>query len=170
MKISKNKKCVSFSYPKDHSTQKLGSYVKRCALQPGYRQTDKNYQCYKRLSIKSVKMKISKSKKCVSFSYPTDPATQKFDSQQTDRHESDYCGHPFRVSGVFPSTCHQGLAQKCSSFFLFRHVFSGDGELSNLQINFSLLVWVFGSLITQRIKIQLWRLISIEVSQFCVAV
>ena len=31
---------------------------------------------------------------------------------QTDRHESDYCGNPFRVSGVFPSTYHQGLAQK----------------------------------------------------------
>ena len=32
--------------------------------------------------------------------------------RQTDRHESDYCGHPtFRVSGVFPSTYHQGSAQ-----------------------------------------------------------
>ena len=30
---------------------------------------------------------------------------------QTDTHESDYCGHPFRVSGVFPSTYHQGSAQ-----------------------------------------------------------
>ena len=30
---------------------------------------------------------------------------------RTDTHESDYCGHPFRVSGVFPSTCHQGSAQ-----------------------------------------------------------
>ena len=30
---------------------------------------------------------------------------------QTDRHESDYCGHPFRVLGFFPSTYHQGLAQ-----------------------------------------------------------
>ena len=29
----------------------------------------------------------------------------------TGRHESDYCGHPFRVSGVFPSTYHQGSAQ-----------------------------------------------------------
>ena len=29
----------------------------------------------------------------------------------TDTHESDYCGHPFRVSGVFPSTYHQGSAQ-----------------------------------------------------------
>ena len=30
---------------------------------------------------------------------------------QTDRHESDYRGHPFRVSWVFPSTCHQGSAK-----------------------------------------------------------
>ena len=29
---------------------------------------------------------------------------------QTDTHESDYRGHPFRVSGVLPSTYHQGLA------------------------------------------------------------
>ena len=29
----------------------------------------------------------------------------------TDTHESDYRGHPFRVSEVFPSTCHQGSAQ-----------------------------------------------------------
>ena len=28
----------------------------------------------------------------------------------TDR-QSDYCGHPFRVSGFFPSTYHQGSAQ-----------------------------------------------------------
>ena len=30
----------------------------------------------------------------------------------TDRHESDYSWHPFRVSGVFPSTYHQGSAQQ----------------------------------------------------------
>ena len=30
---------------------------------------------------------------------------------QMDIHESDYCGHLFKVSGVFPSTCHQGSAQ-----------------------------------------------------------
>ena len=35
--------------------------------------------------------------------------------RQTDTHESDYRGHPFRVSGVFPSTYHQGSAQKCIS-------------------------------------------------------
>ena len=31
--------------------------------------------------------------------------------EHTDTHESDYCGHPFRVSGVFPSTYHQESAQ-----------------------------------------------------------
>ena len=29
----------------------------------------------------------------------------------TDTHESENRGHPFRVSGVFPSTYHQGSAQ-----------------------------------------------------------
>ena len=28
----------------------------------------------------------------------------------TDR-QSDYCGHPFRVLGIFPSSYHQGLLQ-----------------------------------------------------------
>ena len=31
--------------------------------------------------------------------------------RQTNTHESDYCGHPLRLSGVFPSTYHQGSAQ-----------------------------------------------------------
>ena len=33
---------------------------------------------------------------------------------RTDGHtdtQSDHCGHPFRVSGFFPSTYHQGSAQ-----------------------------------------------------------
>ena len=33
----------------------------------------------------------------------------------TDRHESEYRGHPFRVSGIFPSTYHQGSVQKSLS-------------------------------------------------------
>ena len=37
--FGKTKKCVSFSCPKNHSTQKLGSQVKRCSPQPGYTQT-----------------------------------------------------------------------------------------------------------------------------------
>ena len=40
MKISR-KKCVSFSCPKDHSTQKLGSQVEKCALQLVNRQKDR---------------------------------------------------------------------------------------------------------------------------------
>ena len=51
MKISKNKKCITFSCPKDHSTQKLGSYVKRCALQrtdtQTVRQTDRHESKYR---------------------------------------------------------------------------------------------------------------------------
>ena len=38
--------------------------------------------------------------------------TDRQTDTQTDTHESDYCGHPFRVSGVFPSTYHQGSAQQ----------------------------------------------------------
>ena len=33
-----------------------------------------------------------------------------FTDRQTHR-QTDYCGHPFRVSGFFPSTYHQGSAQ-----------------------------------------------------------
>ena len=67
MKISKNKKCISFSCHKDHSIQKLGSQVKRCVLYLVYTRTDR---------------------------------------------QIDYCGHPFRVSGFFPSTYHQGSPQQ----------------------------------------------------------
>ena len=31
--------------------------------------------------------------------------------RQTDTHESENRGHPFRVSGIFPSTYHQGAVQ-----------------------------------------------------------
>ena len=110
-KFRKTKKCVSSSCPKDHSVQKLGSQANRCVLQLGD------------LTDTKVKMvlnvpffKISKIKKCVSFSCPKDPSVQKLGSQakrcalqlgdrqtdrQTDRHESEYRGHPFRVSGFF---------------------------------------------------------------------
>ena len=33
------------------------------------------------------------------------------DPDPSDTHKSEYRGHPFRVSGVFPSTYHQGLVQ-----------------------------------------------------------
>ena len=77
------------------------------------------------MSIKSVKVNISR-KKC-----PNDPSVQKLGSQvkrcalqlgdgQTDRHESENRGHPFRVSGLFsnfPSTYHQGAAQSSMCSF-----------------------------------------------------
>ena len=37
--------------------------------------------------------------------------------RQTDRHESEYRGHPFRVSGIFPSTYHQGSVQKIRELY-----------------------------------------------------
>ena len=37
--------------------------------------------------------------------------TDRHADTQTDTHESDYCGYPFKVSGVFPLTDHQGSAQ-----------------------------------------------------------
>ena len=41
--------------------------------------------------------------------------TDRQTDTHTDTHESDYCGHPFRVSGVLPSTYHQGSAKKTIS-------------------------------------------------------
>ena len=68
MNISKKKKGVSFSCSKDPSTQKLASYVKRCALPPTHTHVE------------------------------------------TDRLKSENRGYPFRVSGIFPATYHQGAA------------------------------------------------------------
>ena len=41
--------------------------------------------------------------------------------RQTDTHKSKYRGHPFRVSGIFPSTYHLGLVQydKTGTIFVF---------------------------------------------------
>ena len=78
-----------------------------------------------KMPIKSVKMKISKNKKMRFFLMSQgslDPKIrflgQKVCSvarvqthRQTHRHESEYRGHPFRVSGIFPSTYHQGSVQ-----------------------------------------------------------
>ena len=36
--------------------------------------------------------------------------------RQTDRHESEYRGHPFRVLGIFPSIYHQGSVQKETAY------------------------------------------------------
>ena len=77
------------------------------------------------MSIKSVKMKISKNKKMRFFLMSQgslDPKIrflgQKVSSvawtqtdTQTDRHESEYRGQPFRVSGIFSSTYHRGSVQ-----------------------------------------------------------
>ena len=67
-------------------------------------------------------MIISTTKKRVSFSCPKDCSTQRLCSEvktfslRTDTHTqkdipSDYWGHPFRVSGFFASTYHQGSVQ-----------------------------------------------------------
>ena len=71
-----------------------------------------------------VKLKISKNQKSRFFLMSQGPFNPKirFLGQkvchvaclQTDT-QSDYCGHPFRVSGCFPSTYHQGSAQKWHS-------------------------------------------------------
>ena len=75
IEISKTKKNLFFfSRPKDHSTQKLGFFVKSCDLQPAHRHTDTH----------------------------TD--------RQTDRW-SDYCGHPFRVSGIFQPIIKDGSSK-----------------------------------------------------------
>ena len=73
------------------------------------------------MPIKSVKIKISKNKKMrffLMFQGSLDQKIrflgQKVSSvalQQTHRHESEYRGYPFRVSGIFPSTYHQGAVQ-----------------------------------------------------------
>ena len=78
------------------------------------------------MPIKSVKMKISKNKKMRFFLMSQgslDPKIrfigQKVCSvarvqtdRQTHRHESEYRGHPFRVSGMFPSTYHNPKMDK----------------------------------------------------------
>ena len=79
------------------------------------------------MPIKSVKMKILKNKKICFFSHVPGslnpkitflgqkvwPVARARADGQTDR-QSDYWGHPFRVSGFFPSTYHQGSAQQAT--------------------------------------------------------
>ena len=53
------------------------------------------------------KIRFLGQKMCSVVRIQTDTQTDT----HTDRHESEYRGHPFRVSGVFPSTYHQGSFQ-----------------------------------------------------------
>ena len=68
-------------------------------------------------------MKISKNN-CVVFSHvpriiqpkkliprPKGVLCSLVTDRHTDTHESENRGHPFRVSGIFPSTYHQGSVQ-----------------------------------------------------------
>ena len=76
------------------------------------------------MHIKSVKMNVSKNEKMRLFLMSKGSQEIRLLGQKicsvahlrTDGHESDYCGHPFRVSGVFPSTYHQGSAQQQQYF------------------------------------------------------
>ena len=54
------------------------------------------------------KIRFLSKKVCPAARGRTDGQTHR----QTDTHESDYWMHPFRVSGVFPSTYHQRSDQK----------------------------------------------------------
>ena len=56
--------------------------------------------------IRSLGQKV-----CSAARVRTDRRTDGHTDRRTDTHESDYRGHPFRVSRVFPSTYHQGSAQ-----------------------------------------------------------
>ena len=81
----------------------------------------------KNANKKRKKGKFRKTKKMCSFSCLKDHSTQKirFLGQKvcsvacehtdghTDTHKSEYRGHPFTVSGIFPSTYHQGSVQLC---------------------------------------------------------
>ena len=77
------------------------------------------------MPIKSVKMKISKNKKMRFFLMSQGSLNPKIrflgqkmcsaargrTHRQTETHESENRGHPFRVSGIFPSTYNQGAVQ-----------------------------------------------------------
>ena len=69
------------------------------------------------MQIKSVKMNISKEKKVCSVARgqihtQADKQADRQTHKQTDTaRESEYREHPFRVSGIFASTYHQGSVQ-----------------------------------------------------------
>ena len=49
------------------------------------------------------------------------PRAHRQTDRHTDRHESEYRGHPFRVSGIFPSTYHQGTVQQLTCVVICSH-------------------------------------------------
>ena len=121
MQISKKQKHVFFSCLKDHSTKKLGSWAKKCVLQPANGRTDGQTDTHE--SVKSVKMQISKNKNMCIFLMSQVSLNSKirFLSQkvcpvarsQTDRH-TDRVTTEGTLSGFhdfFPSAYHQGSAQ-----------------------------------------------------------
>ena len=65
---------------------------------------------------------------------------------QTHIHESDYCGHPFRVSGVFPSTYHQGTDLEKSRQTDGRLECSDTGRFTHLDTWFPRHTECFGKL------------------------
>ena len=85
------------------------------------------------MPIKSVNMNISKNQKMRFFLMSQGSLNPKIgflgqkvcpvgcwhtDTRTDGRthRQSDYCGHPFRVSGFYPSTYHQGSAQLMSNW------------------------------------------------------
>ena len=64
----------------------------------------------------------------------TDGQTDIHTDTQTDRHECEYRGHPFRVSGIFPSTYHQGSVQYHFSMKPPPHTFSLFVDTPNLPL------------------------------------
>ena len=122
--VQKNSKICIFVWYKVLSTQISHSQVKNCDRQL----ETKKYQCYVRktskMSIKSVKMKISKNKKWF-FSHVTRNTQPKnlvprskglpcnLDTdRQTHTHKNENIGHPFRFSGFFSLTYYQGSIQQ----------------------------------------------------------
>ena len=93
MKISKKTTNFFFSCPKDHSTQKLGSQVKRCDLQPVHRQTDTQTH---RVTTEGTLSGVQ--------DYFLQPIIK-------DRPNS----FPFPSSNLVPSLMHFMLLKKCSS-------------------------------------------------------
>ena len=68
------------------------------------------------------KIRFIGQKVCSVARVHTDTQTHRQTHRQTDRHESEYRGHPFRVSGIFPSTYHQGSVQYGTNLVMNEHV------------------------------------------------